>query len=527
MKKHILTGSYFSPLIKDYLADKDMLHPFYSFPFRMEGFENAHSNRQFSIEKRATLVSTLRKQSEELGKLPQEVLANIESLSKENTFTVTTGHQIGLLAGPLYFVYKIASAIKLAQELNARFPDKHFVPVYWAATEDHDFEEIRSVFLNGKTYAWNTGASGATGAISTQGIEAFFAEMESTEGEKLSFNRIYQIFKKAWTSQPDLSSAVRRAVYDLFGKQGIVCVDAQEKDLKQSFSDVIRKELFHQFSNPLVQETGETLRNLGYKTQVEPREINLFYLQKNIRERIVFEQNTWQVLHTDIRFTADELEKEITDYPERFSPNVVLRPLYQECILPNIAYVGGAAEIMYWMQLKQVFIAAHVDFPVLVPRDGFAFLPEKEVERFLALGLPIENLLKTPAENLKTYVQSMQGNNLSVQSEIKAIQTLIEELKQRYAGVLSQPLDFFSATEHKLTKELEKLEKKALRSAARNENETAGFLQSVHKKLYPGGILSERKESIIAYWGLLGDSPIEKLVELCEPLNPGLKLIIY
>jgi bacillithiol biosynthesis cysteine-adding enzyme BshC len=527
MKKHILTGSYFSPLIKDYLADKDMLRPFYSFPFRMEGFEKALRDRQFSTEKRTTLISILRKQSQALGKLPQEVSDNIESLSKENTFTVTTGHQIGLLAGPLYFVYKIASAIKLARELNARFPDNHFVPVYWAATEDHDFDEIRSVFLNGKTYTWNTVASGATGAISTQGIEAFFAELESAEGEKLSFNRIYQIFKKAWTSQPDLSSAVRRAVYDLFGKQGIVCIDAREKDLKQSFSVVIRKELFHQFSYPLIQETGKALRNLGYKTQVEPRNINLFYLRKNLRERIVLEQNTWQVLHTDIRFTADELEKEITGYPERFSPNVVLRPLYQEYILPNIAYVGGAAEISYWLQLRQVFVAAHVDFPVPVLRDGFAFLPEKEAERFLALGLPIENLLKTPAENLKTYVQSIQGNNLSVQSEIKAIHTLIEELKRRYAGILSQPPDFFGASEHKLTKELKKLEKKALRSAARNEKETAAFLQSVYNKLFPGGVLSERKESIIEYWGLLGESPMEKLVELCEPLNPGLKLINY
>ena len=468
-------------------------------------------------------------QHEALGKTHAAVKENIAALGDPRTFTVTTGHQICLMTGPLYFIFKIASVVKLTRQLRAAYPDYRFVPVYWAATEDHDFEEIRSVFLHHKTYTWEPPApvSGATGRISTDGLAAFFEGLETAEGEKLSYNRIFRLFKKAWTEQPDLSAAIRKAVHDLFGHLGVVGIDADDRRFKSACSGWIARELKEQFSFEAVKADTRALHEAGYKTQVEPREINLFYLRDGLRERLVKTGDTWAVNQTDLRFSETGLDEELSRYPERFSPNVVLRPLYQESILPNIAYIGGPAEIAYWLQLKGVFEATGTDFPVLVPRDGFLFASEKDVNRFERLGFTAEDMLRDADTNLRDYIRRTRGEELSVEAEKETLHRLFSGLKHKFAQADNGAEKAFSSIEKKLEKELDKLEKKALKFAARKEVETAAFLADVHQSWFPGGTLSERKNSIIEYWGILGNEPAEALTAHADPLRPGLKIITY
>jgi len=530
MEKHTIFNTYFSPLVKDYLGGNESLHDFYSFPFSMDGFRQAILQRQFSSTQRTTLVTVLEEQSRLLGKTHAAVKENISALSNEKTFTITTGHQICLMTGPLYFVFKIASAIKLTQQLQAEFPEYKFVPVYWAATEDHDFEEIQSVFLNNNKYTWQPKqtVSGATGRISTEGISDFFAELETAEGEKLSYNKIYQVFKKAWTEQPNLSAAIRKAVHDLFGHLGIVGIDADDVRFKSSCKEWIRQELKDSFSFSAVRENTENLQNAGYKTQIEPREINLFYLKDNIRERIIkLDDGSWAVNNTELRFSETELDEELENHPERFSPNVVLRPLYQEAILPNISYIGGPAEIAYWLQLKKVFDTTGTDFPVLVPRDGFLFAAEKDIKRFFELGFTADDMLRSAETNLRNFVERTHGEKLSVNEEKRLLYEIFANLKQRYSLADNNAEKSFSAIETKLKKELSKLEKKAKKFAGKKDSETSAFLLSVHEKWFPGGTLAERKDSIIEYWGILGPQPAEALVEKANPLEAGLKIIPY
>lgn len=531
MEKRIITDTYFSPLVQDYLKETRSLRPFYQYAPSKEGLEKAMRSRRFSMEQRTILQQVLTEQHQAIGKINAAVKENIAALHDSNTFTITTGHQICLLTGPLYFVFKIASVIKLAQEMRTRFPDKKFVPVYWAATEDHDFEEIQSVFLNKRKYTWQPQPteeiSGATGRMNTTGIDAFFSEIENAEGEKLSYNRIFQTFKQAWTKQTTLSGAIRKAVHDLFGHLGIVCIDADDSRLKAQCKHWIESELNSSFSYSVVKESSQDLHQLGYKTQIEPREINLFYLKDKLRERIIKEGDTWFVNNTDIQFNAETLQVELDTHPERFSPNVVLRPLYQESILPNIAYIGGPAEIAYWLQLKQVFEKADIDFPVLLPRDGFLFLNQNDYNRFEKLGFEAKDLLLPAEENLRNYVERSHGKKLSVEQEKQAIEALFMHLKQRYAAADNQAVASFSAIEKKLTRELEKLEKKAKRFAAKKETETAHFLQHLYQILFPGGSLAERKESIVEYAGLFGQEPIDNMVKEAEPLHFGLKVILY
>lgn len=529
MEHRTITDTYFSPLVKDYLAGNEKLSPFYAYPLRLEAFSTAITKRRFSPEARERLVNVLNEQYKGLGKIQAAVKENIAALNQANTFTVTTGHQICLMTGPLYFIFKIASAIKLARQLQEAYPAYTFVPVYWAATEDHDFEEIRSVFLNGHTYTWEPPqpVAGATGRIATEGLADFFAGLETAEGEKLSYNSLYQTFKKAWTEQPNLSAAVRKAVHDLFGHLGVVSIDADDARFKQACSGWLGRELKEGFSQEAVKKTTAALHDAGYKPQIEPREINLFYLNNGLRERIIREGNVWLVNNTDIRFTETELDTELQQHPERFSPNVVLRPLYQEAILPNLAYIGGPAEIAYWLQLKGVFDAAEIDFPVLVPRDGFLFATQQDVERFLSLGFTADDMLRKAEANLRAYVERTHGKKLSVQHEKQVLYELFTNLKKRYAEADNHAEKSFAAVETKLKKELSKLEKKAKKFAGRKEEVTASFLQSVHEKWFPGGTLAERKNSILEFWGILGSTPAETLVEQANPLDPGLKVIAF
>ena len=530
MEKHTIINTYFSSLVKDYLAGNESLHHFYSFPFSMDGLKQAFLRRQFSAGQRHTLVTVLEEQSKSLGKIHAAVKENISALSSAKTFTITTGHQICLMTGPLYFIFKIASVIKLTQQLQAEYPEYKFVPMYWAATEDHDFEEIQSVFLNNKKYTWQPKkpVSGATGRISTEGISDFFEELESAEGEKLSYNKIYQVFKKAWTEQPNLSAAIRKAVHDLFGHLGVVSIDADDARLKSTCKDWIRKELKENFSFSAVKENTESLQKAGYKTQIEPREINLFYLKDNVRERIIkLDDGTWAINNTELRFAETELAEELENHPERFSPNVVLRPLYQEAILPNIAYIGGPAEIAYWLQLKQVFDITGLDFPILVPRDGFLFAAEKDIKRFFELGFTADDILRSAETNLRNFVERTHGEKLSVNEEKRLLYEIFANLKQRYSLADNNAEKSFSAIETKLKKELSKLEKKAKKFAGKKDIETSAFLQSVHEKWFPGGTLAERKNSIIEYWGILGPQPVEALVEKANPMDAGLKVISY
>lgn len=529
MERRIITDTYFSPIVKDYLAGNPSIAPFYRYPFRLEAFAEAARNRRFSPEARTLLTDVLNKQYAPLGKTHAAVKENIAALQQPDTFTVTTGHQICLMTGPLYFIFKIASAVKLARQLQEAYPQYRFVPVYWAAAEDHDFEEIRSVFLDGKNYTWEPPqpVSGATGRISTQGLADFFAGLENAEGEKLSYNSLYQTFKKAWTEQPNLSAAVRKAVHDVFGHLGVVSLDADDARLKHTCTGWLGRELKESFSYHAVKETSQALHDAGYKSQIEPREINLFYLNDGLRERFLREDDVWSVNNTGIRFTEAGLDTELQQHPERFSPNVVLRPLYQESILPNLAYIGGPAEIAYWLQLKGVFDAADTDFPVLVPRDGFLFAPEKELERFFALGFTPDDMLRKAETNLRTYVERTQGEKLSVQHEKQVLYELFTGLKQRYAQADNHAVQSFSAVETKLKKELSKLEKKAKKFAGRKEETTATFLHSVHEQWFPGGTLAERKNSILEFWGLPGAAPADALVNMADPLTPGLKVIPF
>ncbi len=379
------TGS-FSPTVIDYLENNPELRSFYSYRPDPKGFAELFENKKV-IADRDILVNVLKKQygieseSPEVRKsgsddlqlkvsppagggdlegattadLNGAVLQNITLLQSPNTFTITTGHQLNIFAGPLYFIYKIVTAIKLSRQLKEAFLDKNFVPVYWMASEDHDFAEINYTNIGGKKVHWWYEASGATGRINPETMRQALNQYKGALGIEKHANELAEIVETAYTKFDKLADATRYLVNALFGQYGLVVIDADDHEFKQQFAPIIEQDIIEQSSFKNISATNEQLQKLGVHIQVNPREINFFYLQDHLRERIVFEKDKYKVLNTETGFSEEELKQEISRHPERFSPNVVMRPLYQECILPNIAYIGGGAEVVYWLELKSTF----------------------------------------------------------------------------------------------------------------------------------------------------------------------------
>lgn len=494
----------FSKLFLDYVADAPALRPFYGPRPTPEGFDSQLALRQgFPAEKRQTLVAALTRQYADLPGAP-----DFSVLLQPNAFTVTSGHQLNLLTGPLYVVFKLVTIINLSRKLKARHPDHEFVPVYWMASEDHDFEEINHVRLGGRTHTWLTPQTGAVGRMHTRDLEKLFADLP----EHLP------LFRKAYAENATLAGAVRQYMHALFGQEGLVVLDADDAALKAQFREVMLDDAFSQAPHRLVLEQSARLEALGYKPQVSPREINFFYLKDDVRERIVTEGEGFHVLGTDWRFSATALRQEIEDHPERFSPNVILRPLYQEVILPNLGYVGGPGELAYWLQLRPVFEHYGVPFPVLLPRNFAMVITPATARRMAALGLEPEAVFADETTLRHRYVRTHTDKQLDISPEAAALQAALQQIGQKAGAIDPTLTQHVAAAQARFGHWTERLEKRLLRSEAQNQGTDVQHLHDLKTHLFPGGGLQERADNLLDFQ-LNDPAFLQKLLQTFDPFR--------
>jgi bacillithiol synthase len=481
----------FSSLFLDYINEKPELKPFYNrFPI-IENFESLIHSKEFGLEKRAVLAATLEAQYKNV-ELTDFTNRQIQSLRDEKTFTVTTGHQLNLFTGPLYFIYKIVSTINLAERLKEKYPDFHFIPVYWMATEDHDFEEINYFKLDGKKYQWHTKQSGAVGSFHLdESFQSFFSEVS---------HFVPEFFKEAYLGSEILAEAVRKYVHHLFGDRGLLIVDGNDKLLKRFFIPLIQEDLFNHIPHELAIQQSGKLEEMGYKSQIFPREINLFYMRDNLRERIEKNNSIYKVLNTDFSFTKEELQKEVEEFPERFSPNVVLRPMYQEIILPNLAYLGGPAEVAYWLQLKPAFDQFKIQFPALLPRN-FALVLDGPAQRKISkLGLTDHHLFQSVEDWKRDFVTMHATIDFSLEKEKQNLSGIFEETGAKAVTLEKSLGAAFEAGKVRAVKILDQLAKKIRKAEEKNQAVHIRRREEIQQYLYPGGSPQERVENFMRFY---------------------------
>jgi bacillithiol biosynthesis cysteine-adding enzyme BshC len=494
----------FPPLLLDYLDQKPELNEFYSvFPSRDESIKAIEQRADFDVAKRKTLVEVLRRQYRGISDAP-----GFSLLLSENTFTVTTGHQLNIFTGPLYVIYKIVTTINLARTLKAAYPDYDFVPVYWMASEDHDFAEIASFNLFGKKYTWPGAHSGAVGRLNPQELETVLNALPES----------VPLFEEAYLENRTLADAARCYMHDLFGAEGLVTLDADDAALKRHFLPVIEDELFNQKSSRLVEETTQKLEKLGYHTPVNAREINLFYLTDGLRERIIRQENTFNVLGTKLEFTDEEMRQEMNEHPERLSPNVVLRPLYEEIILPNLAYIGGPSEVPYWLQLKGVFDYFAVPFPMLIPRNFALYVNAPSRHRMEKLGLSYEAIFKEKHQLKRDLVERISDYPLSLDLEKYAFSELLAKVVNKALDVDVTMEKAVLAERARLFNSLEKLEKRIRTAEEKKHSIEVGQLQHVLDTFFPNGSAQERHDNFLNFY-LNNQNFIQELLAFFDPLD--------
>lgn len=511
----------FSKTLLAYLDGDPTLAPFYGHRPTVENFGKQIAEKaSFPAATRSLLVAELQKQYTGLLDAAPLVAQQITALGDAQTFTVVTGHQLNIFTGPLYFIFKIVSAIRLAQELQKAYPEKHFVPVYWMATEDHDFAEINHTRVHGKKVSWDTPAVSATGRMPTADMVEAVRAYVGMLGLSGHSKALAQLVEDAYLQELSLADATRKLVHELFKNYGLVIIDADRPALKQLFVPIIEQDILSEDSFKAIEATSTQLNMAGFATQVNAREINFFYLTDEYRERIVrTEDGRFEVLHQQRYFSEAELRAEIAAHPERFSPNVVMRPLYQELILPNLAYIGGGAEIVYWLQLKANFDQYKIPFPILVPRNSAIVTDDTVVGKIFRLDLTLKSIFK-PLDILKNdYVRRYTKHRLTLRDEWMELNAIFGKMKLRTHKIDPSLGPSTDAVKARLKKAINSLEKKLLKSDKRNHQDGLIQIERVKDRLFPGGGLQERSENFATLYVKHGDALITDLVTYFNPLD--------
>jgi bacillithiol biosynthesis cysteine-adding enzyme BshC len=469
--------------------------------------------QNFPQEHRVILQETLRNQYKnfEISALTQN---NIDLLSNENTFTITTGHQLNVFTGPLYFIYKILHVIRLCEALKNEFPTFNFVPVYWMASEDHDFEEIQSTQLFGKKITWNSAQKGAVGEFELENwtdfqteLKAFFANNPDSE-----VNRLIDKY-----TGENLSEATFQLVNELFKSYGLVIIEPNSHALKKLFIPVMERELLHREAEKAVLQTNEKLLALNFKPQVHARQINLFYLSKNSRERILWKNDTFEIPSLG-SLTEEEIISKLRQNPDSFSPNVVLRPVYQETILPNLVYVGGGGEMAYWLQFKAVFDVHQITFPLLQVRTSIQFIDAGSEKKRTKLELEVEDLFKDLDVLKKEYTLKKSGDKLQflkLHESFKDLNTLMLE----YAKNVDSSLEGFAKAEiSRFEKQIFAFEQRLIKHQKSAFDTAMKQLEDLKEKLFPNKGVQERVDSFFNFCASGNVSTF--LHELKENIDP-------
>ncbi|MES2396686.1 MAG: bacillithiol biosynthesis cysteine-adding enzyme BshC [Bacteroidota bacterium] len=523
----------FSKLFLDYIKGDSVLRKLYAYEPKVESFQQVIDDKLKENTNRPLLVTVLREQYSTIEACDLQK-TNINLLLNKNAFTVCTGHQLCLFTGPLYFIYKIISTINLSETLKKNYPEYNFVPVYWMASEDHDFAEVQSINLFGKKVSWDTDAKGAVGKLKTDSLNLVIDELKQILGESENSKELIQLFTDAYLKHSNLADATRYMVHQLFADHGLVILDGNDSRLKNEFSEIIKDDIINNINYKLVNETISELENAGFKAQVNPREVNCFYMIDNLRERIEHVHNTsleegrrdvFNVVNTSITFTKDELLKELIDHPERFSPNVVLRPVYQQKILPNLAYIGGPGELAYWLEYKRMFDHHNINFPVLIPRNFVLLTDEKTNQQIQKLGFTINELFKDVDVLIKEFVNKNANSELSLKEQEEKISNVFAEVSQKAMAVDVTLKGSVEAELQKALNALKNIESKLVRSEKQKQETNINQIKKVKEKFFPEGALQERYENMAPYYLRSGKKLIADLKEQFDPLDYELSIL--
>ena len=508
----------FNSLVNSYLLKEKQTKSLYnSFPTKNNIIKHS-AKKLANYKNREVLVSVLSKQNQQLT-LSKKQTKNLTLLSNKNTVTITTGHQLNLLTGPIYFIYKILQTIKLCDELNTAQDKIKYVPIFWLASEDHDWQEVNHFYYKNQKFESKSEAKGCVGEISCDEVKSVFSHFLSQLQEAKYKQQLVDLVNQSYLKENiSLTEATRKLVHELFKEYGLLILDGNDKELKQLAIPFFKDEINNQSVQKNITKTNLLIPK--NQQQATAREINLFYKDKNLRERIVKKDDLFLVNNQpELVFTKEEINKLIENEPEKFSPNVLMRPVYQEIVLPNVAYVGGGGEIAYWLQLKSYFDSQKIPFPILVPRNSILLLTEKQQKKleklkisYSDLFLPINELINKKIKEKSTLKIDFE----KIEREVKRIYYFLNKKAQETEKTFG---NLVLAQRQKQLNGLAALEKRVLKAEKIKHQETADRIIKIKEELFPNNNLQERTVNFSEFYMELGGDFLDTIYKSIVPIH--------
>ncbi|MCI5059253.1 MAG: bacillithiol biosynthesis cysteine-adding enzyme BshC [Flavobacteriales bacterium] len=511
----------FKDLFLNYLKGDDGLKPFYDFGLSDEGIQAAVAKAENFDWNRKVLVEVLSSQYQSAKIQPKVDLKVIED---DSTYFIGCGHQLSLFLGPLFFIYKICSAIKMAEYCTRKF-NKKFLPIYWLASEDHDFDEIKSINVFGNEYSWNRSQAGAVGRMDLDGLKDLLKDIKSDLPGYVDSTFIEQIEKSIHESA-NLSELTQKIVHTLFEDTELIVLDADDQRLKSLFTDTIYNDIFKRENQVQALKTTDKLEQLGYKTPVFPREINVFLLQEHYRERLIMKDGIYQTVDGKTSYTEEQLTDDLKNNIANYSPNVVLRPLYQQTVIPCVAFIGGPSEVSYWLQLKGVFESNEVFYPLVGMRNSFLLLENRQIKKLSKYRISNVDLFLDENEMLKRALHETDELQPEKFDEFKArFESLYGEIGAELK-LVDQSLGVAVDIElNKSLKGLDNIQNRLIKALKRKNDDLLRIVNDLKTTLFPNNQLQEREKCSLEFILKNGKNLTDKLIEECEIFPEGVKVI--
>ena len=518
----------FSKLFLNYINNFDEVKEYYHKNFREaeDLFATMQEIMNSNYHNREKLVEILNKQYKDY---PASTITkkNIELLKEKTTFAIVTGQQAGIIGGPLYNIYKIITTIKLCNILNHKFDEYRFVPVFWMEVEDHDFDEIRNVYLLDKDYELKQITyddvekftnRGSVGKLKiNKNIETFLTQLDNILPFSSFKSNLIEKLRKIYCNNKTFSQAFKELLFEFFDRYGLIIFDTIEKDVKEYLKPIFIDEInnYIEHSVKLVSISADLEKN--YHAQIKIRPVNLFFSNDNSRYLIEPSERNGEFIIKSINkvITSDELIEMINNEPYNFSPNVVLRPICQDYIFPTVFYVGGPSEIAYFAQIFSIYDNFNIVKPIIYPRASATIVEKSNEKRLEKLGIELIDIFIDYNDFINKINSQNVDNNL-----IEAVDELFNNFSLDFERLKNDTKDFdqnlinnFNKTYENIAHSINILKKKINEAQLRKNSILIEQAKRLHNSLYPEATLQERYISWIYFVSKYGPTFIDEIYD--------------
>jgi bacillithiol synthase len=509
------TTKLFSTFVEDYAR----VARYYEQPPTMAGVVAAARKIALAPQVRSGVVDVLREQNKAFG-AGADTFRNLDRLAN-GAAAIVTGQQVGLFTGPAYSLYKAISAVKYAEEVSAK--DVDAVPVFWLATEDHDLAEVNHV-------VWNAGGETGLSQFELHGTEAEsgrrvgeiilgpgIAALVGKASESLQggfAEEIGRALRESYTPEETYGSAFGKLMARLMAGRGIVFLDPLDERLHRFSANVYRRALddADALRDALMTRSKE-LENAGFHAQVKVSggSTLLFYNVDGRREAMRSRNGKFYAGHAS--FTLEELRAAIEKNPEAVTPNVLLRPIVQDTLLPTAAYIAGPAEIAYMAQAQVVYQKLLGRMPAILPRASFTIVDPLVAKKLGKFGFEIGDVFRGRQQLRSRMEQKALPRALARRFDAgeKALRRLLKSYRNPLKKLDQTLVDALEAGEQKMLHQFIKLKGKAGRAENMRRDVLDRYEKLLLDALYPHRELQERSLSPLPWIAGYGPAFLDDL----------------